>query len=54
MSAEEAAGWVTRAIRRRPTRIAPPWLPLAEILHAAAPTVVSRLIGRFSMRRSQP
>lgn len=50
MGPGEAAAWVERAIDRRPRRIAPWWLPAAEVVHALAPSATARLIGAFSMR----
>lgn len=50
MSAEDAAGWVARAVVTRRPRITPVWLKPYEVLHAAAPVTVSRITGRFSLR----
>lgn len=53
LSPEQAAGWVARAVVTRQARVAPSWLKLAEVAHAAAPTVAARLTGRFSLRLAQ-
>lgn len=50
LSPESAADWIVRAIRTRRPRIAPRWLPAAELAHTVAPTQVARLIGSTSMR----
>lgn len=50
MPVDEAASWLARAVVQRPARVAPWWLRPYEVLHAAAPGLVSRVTGRFSMR----
>lgn len=50
MSPERAAAWAARAVVTRQARVAPWWLTPYEVLHAAAPTTVARVTGRFSTR----
>lgn len=51
MSPEAAAGWIERAVERRRYRVAPWWLPVAEVAAAAAPATAARVVGRWSVRR---
>lgn len=50
MSVDRAAGWIERAVERRPAEIRPWWLRPAEVLVAAAPHISASLVGRVSQR----
>jgi len=52
MTAEQAAGWVIRAVRTGRPRVAPWWARPAEVATAVAPTLSARLIAHGSLRRA--
>ncbi|MEN8720181.1 MAG: SDR family NAD(P)-dependent oxidoreductase [Oceanococcaceae bacterium] len=45
LSPEQAAGWIDRAIRKRPARIAPPYATLVGLQHTFLPRLTQRLAG---------
>lgn len=54
MDAAQAATWMARAAVTGQPRVAPWWLTPYEVLHAVAPTTVSRVTGLFSTRLASP
>lgn len=53
MQADQAAGWIIRAIERRPMRIATRIAALWGIAMAALPTLTTAFTGRFMLRRAR-
>lgn len=53
MQAEQAAGWIVRAIEKRPMRIATFIAALWATMMAALPTLTTAFTGRYMLRRSR-
>ena len=45
LTPEQAAGWIEKAIRQRPARLAPPYATLFGLQHAVLPRLAQRIAG---------
>lgn len=54
LTAQEAAGWMLRAARERPVRIAPRMALAAQALDTLSPTLLNGLMKQWDRRLSPP